>query len=269
MNQRLAGLRGWRRHKTAGGIWLLTISFLAVFLLNTASADSTVLLIADRDNTLYETVMGAGEAQNEFGNGAGSFLFAGRTRLDAGFRLRRGVLRFDLTDLPTDAEILSAELTLYQSSVSPGAFPVMVSLHRLLEEWGEGASDGVGPEGQGALAQPGDATWLHRFYNTATWTEEGGSFEAIATASTTVGLTLGDYSWTCSSSMVADLQAWLDNSAVNFGWIVIGGEAGGGTARRFNSRENLEVETRPRLRVVYRSPDEVYADGFETPQACE
>jgi hypothetical protein len=248
---------------------LLLAGLFAVAAPHTASAWQEVVLVADRDNTLYETEMDAGEVQNEFSNGAGSFLFAGRTNFDAVFRLRRGLIRFDLSTLPAGSEILSAELTLYQSNVPPGAFPITVSLHRVLQDWGEGAADGIGPEGQGAPAQPGDATWFHRFYDTATWTDPGGTFAISASASATVGAALGDYSWNCTSGLVGDIQAWVDDSNASFGWIVIGGEEGGGTARRFNSTNNAQLETRPRLRVVYRSPEFVFADGFESAVLCE
>jgi hypothetical protein len=227
-----------------------------------------LVLMAEIDNTMYETEMDTELVQNEFSNGAGSFLFAGRTSIDAGFRLRRGLIRFDLSALPADAEIVSAELTLYQSNSAPGAFPVTVSLHRALEAWGEGGSDGIGPEGQGAPAQSGDATWFHRLYDTDAWTDEGGTFTATASASTTVGPALGDYNWDCSAGLLDDVTTWLSDSATNFGWIIIGNEDGGGTARRFNSRSNNDEETRPRLRVVYRTPEWVFMDGFETPGVC-
>jgi hypothetical protein len=234
-----------------------------------AVAQQELVLVSDRDNTLYETDADTNEVQNEFSNGAGSFLFAGRTRIDAGFRLRRGLLRFDLQAVPAGSTILFAELTLYQSSVPQGAFPVTASLHRVLEEWGEGASDAIPPEGQGALALPGDATWYQRVYDTLDWTNEGGTFSALASAAATLGLELEDHTWTCTPDLVADVQAWVDDSDLNFGWIIIGGEEGGGSARRFNSRENNQAETRPRLRVIYRTPEQVFADGFESQPVCD
>ncbi len=230
----------------------------------TALAWSEVVLYPDKDNTLYETDMDGPDDPNEVSNGAGSFLFAGRTNLDSGFRLRRGLIHFDLAGIPPGSHILSAELVLYQSHISPNAFPVTMSLHRALEDWGEGSSDGIGPEGQGAPAQPGDATWFHSFYNTVLWTEAGGVFAPSASAFTTVGLALQDYGWNCSPGMVADLQHWLDDSGVNFGWVLLGNEDAGGSARRFNSVNNTEAGSRPRLRLVYRSPGDVFGDGFES-----
>ncbi len=252
------------------GAWVQAVfAAIALMVAQPAAAQQELVLVSDRDNTLYETDADTNELQNEFSNGAGSFLFAGRTRLDAGFRLRRGLVRFDLATIPAGSTILFAELTLYQSSVPQNAFPVTASLHRVLEEWGEGGSDGIGPEGQGALALSGDATWYHRIYNSQLWSEPGGNFAASASAATTLGLDLQDYTWDCTPALVADLQAWLDDSDVNFGWIVVGGEEGGGSARRFNSRENAQPETRPRLRLIYREPGQIFVDGFESSPACD
>jgi hypothetical protein len=248
---------------------LVTLVFaLAALPSATFALEEELVLQADLDNTLYETDMDTEVVQNEFSNGAGSFLFAGRTQIDAGFRLRRGLLRFDLSALPAGARIVSAELTLYQSNTAPSAFPVEISLHRALEQWGEGASDGIGPEGQGAPAQAGDATWFHRLYDTAEWSEAGGSFTAPASASTTFGPALSDYTFACTTGLVDDINTWIANSSTNFGWVIVGEEDGGGTARRFNSRSHGDEETRPRLRLVYQPVELIHSDGFETLDAC-
>lgn len=228
-----------------------------------------VLLLPSQDNTLYETSIDSGETINERSNGAGNFLFAGRTGLDAGFRLRRAVLKFDLGSLPPDAEILSAELTLYQSKAAPDSPPAEMGLHRVLQEWGEGDSKGIGAEGQGDFPAAGDATWHHRLYPDTLWDAAGGSFDSIFSAVVTVGQDLGYYTWRCTSALVADVNAWLQQPELNFGWIVVGGEFAGYSAHRFNSRENVTVEQRPRLKIVYRKPGSVFADGFEAGQPCD
>ena len=44
--------------------------------------------------------------------------------------------------------------------------PMNVELRNVLTDWGEGSSNDSGQEGNGTLAAPGDATWLHTFFNT-------------------------------------------------------------------------------------------------------
>jgi hypothetical protein len=202
-------------------------------------------------------------------NGVGNFLFAGRTAMDAGFRLRRGLIQFDLlNDLPPDAEILVAYLTIYQSKAAPGSPPAEMALHRVLQAWGEGTSKGIGAEGQGNFAEPGDATWIHRIYPDDLWDTEGGSFVEAPSANFTIGQNLQTSVWLCTEGLLEDLRYWQDNPEMNFGWLIKGGEFAGSSAHRFNSRENTVEETRPLLTLVYRSDEVPFTDGFEQPLNC-
>jgi hypothetical protein len=229
-----------------------------------AQAWDTVALAPERDNTLYETP----EGTDELSNGAGDFLFAGRAGLDAGFRLRRALLRFDLSALPAGATIRHVELVLHQSKAAPGSPPAEMGLYRALQEWSEGSSDGIGAEGQGNLATAGDATWYHRVWPDLTWDTEGGSFAPSPSSSVTVGQALGPFTWPCTAALVADLQAWLDAPATNFGWVLAGGEEAGYSAHRFNSREHFTPAERPLLKVSYQPAGTILADGFEIQPGC-
>jgi hypothetical protein len=124
-----------------------------------------------------------------------------------------------------------------------------VSLHRVLFDWGEGASDALGQEGTGATALPPDATWLHRATPDSLWTAPGGDFEAIPSAMQSVG-GIASYTWS-SSQLVADVQSWLDEPDNNFGWLVLGNEDALRTAKRFAARENSNPALRPVLSVTY------------------
>jgi len=55
---------------------------------------------------------------------------------------------------------------------------------------------------------------------------------------------------------VADAQAWLDDPAANFGWMLVGqNETVDFTARRFGSRE--DVIQAPRLRIEFIPPPSI------------
>ena len=235
----------------------------------TAGASEKIAIEPSQDNTLYESPIDQGELQFELSNGSGDFLFSGRTGVDAGFRRRRALLRFDLESaLPPGATLLAVELTLYQSRAAPGAPPAGMGLHRVLQEWGEGASEAIGPEGQGNFAEEGDATWHHRLYPDDLWDTAGGHFEAVPSAVTTVGQDEDYFVWLCSSSLLGDVQFWQQNPAANFGWILVGGEESGTSAHRFNSRENGDSELRPRLTLYYAPETTVFESGFEEPFSC-
>ena len=191
-----------------------------------SSASAQVTLTPVKDNTLYENGSGS------LSNGAGQFLFTGRTQFAAS--IRRGLVAFDIAgSIPAGSTINSAELTLNMSRTRLSTMRT-TTLRRVLADWGEGTSDAFGQEGTGTASATGDATWKHTFFNTVFWSTDGGDFSATVSAS--VGVAgLGAYTWGSTAQMVADVQMWLDNPASNFGWIVIGDEASAGTAKRFDS----------------------------------
>lgn len=206
----------------------------------TALAQADVaFLSASADNTLFQSSTGATS------NGAGPNFFAGRNSQGS---IRRALVRFDLASIPAGATITNVTLTL-TASQTQGPTTAM-TLHRTLANWGEGASASAG--GQGAPSQPGDATWIHTFFNTSLWTTAGGDFSGAPSASTPVGEP-GSYDWT-SAGMLADVQGWYANPAANFGWMLRGDESASGTAKRFESRENDVLANRPVLAVEYVVP---------------
>ena len=213
---------------------------IAVSLLATPVHAVTVTIPAAKDNTLYESATGA------LSNGSGEYIFAGKT--DQG-RIRRAVIQFDIaSNVPSGATINSVTLRLNVSRTRQNT-QRNTSIHRVLEDWGEGASNADQNEGQGIAAQTGDCTWLHRFYPDLFWTDVGGSYATVASAVAPVG---GNASYTWSSAgMTFDVQAWLDTPATNFGWLIHGDETANQTAKRFDSSENGTTTRRPSLIIDF------------------
>ncbi len=207
---------------------LLTITFLTIQL---GLAQNTITINPNKDNTLYESATG------DVSNGAGDFLFFGKTN---GGDIRRALISFDISGAlqPSDS-IIDVSLTFEVSKVPPGNTNRTANIHRLSQDWGEGSSNAGGDEGQGTTATNGDATWTQAFFGGTApipWNNAGGDFDANASGSISVGGT-GSYSVT-SAQMILDAQDWLTNPGNNFGWIIIGDEAANQTAKRINSREN-------------------------------
>lgn len=220
-------------------VWIRA-GFVAAAVAGSATA-GIVELGASKDNTLYEA------ADGSLSNGAGQYCFVGVTGEP---RVRRTLMAFDVQGaVPPGATVLEASLTLHMSRTIAG--PTEVTLHRALGEWGEGASDATGQEGDGAPAAPGDATWVHTDYPTYYWGSSGGDFDAAPSAATTVA-SVGFYTWGPDGGIVADVQGWLDGSLANHGWLLAGDESAQLTAKRFDTRENPNQSLRPVLRVVYR-----------------
>jgi spore coat protein A len=205
---------------------------------NLARADS-ININPSKDNTLYEYV----PADGDLSNALGDHFFTGETAVG---ELRRGVLAFDIAgNVPAGSTITGVTVTLNMSR-TPSGTSRTVELHRLLADWGEGTSQASGEEGTGAPATTNDATWRHRFFDTIFWTTEGGDFSGTVSASQSVGA-IGSYTWS-SAQMVADVQSWLDNPTINFGWLVRGDESGSATAKRFDTRESASP---PVLTIQY------------------
>ena len=218
----------------------------ALFSATTAMAD-TLIVEPDRDNTLFE------DSQGRYSNGAGQYLFIGRTGGQNGIppSLRRALVRFDLSSIPVGSQITSASLQMTINKVPPQAGGGTASLHKVESDWGETTTNAPGPEGQGAAAEPGDATWLHTFFNTDFWNTAGGDY--AATASQTAGMQSVPQTITFATAagMVADVEGWVNTPADNFGWVVLGDEGSVENARRLLSRENSDAAGRPILTIEY------------------
>ncbi len=225
------------------------IGLLAV-LLTTAVAslvhagDATTIRIPPAaDNTLYERATG------DVSNGAGPSLFIGQTGANANNALRRALLRFDLSGIPPGSQVVEARLEFSVDLVPPSPTGFDARLHRMLSDWGEAGSFAPGAGGGGALAQSGDATWLHRFFDTDLWTDPGGDFDPAASAVAPVGSATGPVAFESTPTLVGDVQTWVNQPASNFGWIMRGEEDNPQNARRIPSRENTALA--PALEVTF------------------
>lgn len=203
----------------------------------------SVLIEADRDSTLIE------DPDGTLSNGAGPYLFVGRTNQGTG-SVRRGLLRFDVASaLPREAIVDSVTLHLGVAFGNPGT--TTVRIHRVMADWGEGASYAEG--GRGAPAEPGDATWIHTFYDDAYWKHSGGQFIGRESASFVVDGP-GAYALGDTVFLRADVRLWRSNPTRNFGWILIGDETRAQTVQPIATREHPEPGARPALEITYRLP---------------
>lgn len=216
-------------------VLLLAMGWLA------ESADANEIVLEPTcDNTLFEDENGS------LSNGAGTGLFVGNN--GAG-NTRRTLIKFDVAgSLPDGARIDNVRLR-FRVSSTPNLTSRTVTVHRVLQEWGESSSSTSG--GRGAPAETGDATWLHRFYPDLFWNTPGGDVESHPSFTGTLGDT-AFYEWT-GEQLVADVEFWLQNPTANFGWLFMGEEAGSSTVRRIDSREVESTGDRPTLLIAFTS----------------
>jgi hypothetical protein len=210
---------------------------LAGMLLAPTARSASATIPASKDNTIY------GNGNANLSNGEGPYLLAGSSGEG---RALRSLIAFNLAgQIPAGATINSVTLRL-TINTPLAANSNTVRVHRVLADWGEGTS--ISPMGGGIGAPPttGDATWNARFFNTANWSTPGGDFAPTVSASQSV--TGGSGTATFSSiGLIADVQAWVNAPASNFGWILVAQDETG-PAVRFASREGAPV---PALVVDY------------------
>ncbi len=221
---------------------------------STAVADTAVLRSV-ADVTLIQPNDGL-----QYALGAAYNIYCGRVGVNGGGTLRRAVVRFDLSAIPAGSTILSVSYKAYMSQTNSGANDC--KLHRMLAPWGEGTSFAFG--GGGTSPEVNDATWTYNFWPTSTWAVPGGVFVPTASATKSVNA-VGFYTWATVPALVADVQAWLDTPAVNYGWVMVGNEATLETAKRFDARESSDITHHPTITVVYTlasaAPGDLNGDG--------
>jgi len=229
------------------------ILFLFVFLAvwSPAVMGDELTLEPVQDATLFEDEAGTA-------NGSGRYLFMGRVGEDGDDKLRRALVRFDLSGIPTHAIINSVDVHFEITKVPLKDIRVgTATLHRVTSSWGEGASNAPGGEGQGIAAQANDATWQYRFYDGTDWSVPGGDFVSTPSASQPYNAIEEplDFSSSDDAGLIADVQAWVEMPASNHGWMLLGEESEvlNYTARQLVSREDVG-DLGPKLVVDFTVP---------------
>jgi uncharacterized repeat protein (TIGR01451 family) len=143
-------------------------------------------------------------------------------------KLKRSLLRFDLSSLPSDAIVSSATLSLYVKGASGGA--LTINAHRVTQPWNEA-----------------QVTWKARDKAAGQlWTTQGGDYDAAVAASTVVDDTKNVWrSWSIGSLVAG----WLSSPATNYGLIL---EAASSNAEKvFKSSDDGTTSQRPKLEVCF------------------
>ncbi len=209
---------------------------------------ATVNLLPSADTALFENA-----PDNNLG--AQDFMPIGRTFVPS---LGRGLIRFDLSSIPSNASISSVSLRI-TSVFGGGGGMTPYGVHRMFTAWTEGGGVG-GPDAAGGVGAPavaGEATWNEPKHLSGTWgspgAASGADYVTTASASVTV-VALGNHT-VSSAGLVADVQRWLTNNASNLGWLIKDqNESVDGSARRIASRESTTTSERPLLTVAYTVP---------------
>lgn len=205
-----------------------------------------VILTAVKDNSLFSETGTEGEALS---NGQGP-LFVGKTPVASGEHLRRALLQFDLSNVPSGQRWESALLRLHvEAATAANGAARSTMIHQVTAGWGEaGSFSAVG----GALAQAGDATWIQRVFSVSApqfWISDGGDYRGVISASFGLNAQTGFRGFQ-GPQLVKDVHEWLAAPSQNHGWLIRSDEGAPATVKRLASREDGDPTKRPTLILV-------------------
>jgi hypothetical protein len=202
------------------------IPLCAETLILQPTADTTLIQIAPESNLGGADFFNAGTA----GNG----------------NRNRALLLFGISDSIPEGSIINSvtlSLDMVRQPVDDWQ-PALFGLHRINLSWSEGAQvPEEGSPGLGAPAAEGESTWTHRFFAGVPWSAAGGlpGVDFVADPSSTgFVFGLGDpVEFESTSGLTADVQMWVNNPQLNFGWMLMcESEEVRKSARSFASSEN-------------------------------
>jgi hypothetical protein len=245
----------FRDDTAAPGSWRYSVAVRKTNGDSDESLPRTVTLPAANTSKAIKLTAEGGEATqitaelDADGNPVGTCLVGGSaTQLTVGrtpTALSRALLRFDLSDVPADAELVSARLRLPSKTHTDGIARQLV-LEPAAADWQEGTGDSAGTP---ACTGTG-ATWLDRTGGAVGWAQEGGD----ATGSPQ------SFTLTPGSTSDVDLRglvtSWLRGGLPNHGVRVRSADEASATNLAFTSDDAVtsSFASAPRLELVYLEP---------------
>lgn len=167
-------------------------------------------------------------------------IISGTAGSTIGNKRSRATLRFDLTGVvPAGAIIQSVTLSVRVTMQPSGPVNSVFELRRVLRSWSEQS-----------------LTWNERSSGNP-WNAPGASASvdfADPVSSAAFVSFPQTYTFGSTSTLVADVQAWVNTPSANFGWLLKSqSEQNAKTARHFGSREG-PVGNQPTLTITYAVP---------------
>ena len=225
-------------------ILILAVLLLALATLPVASATTTTIQPSSADSYIVQ--------DHPTDTHGGDTYIEVETYLNAN---ERGIIKFDLTDVPSGAQITSATLYLYLYYASSPHLSRTYGAHRVTSDWIES-----------------EVSWNNNKSGTS-WSSSGGDYISSATSTNTFSL-----GWPTSNprfiswDVTDDVSAFVGGTATNYGWIVKDKtENAAQQYKRFYSKEYSDTTKRPKLEVTYYTPTvtSCNSSGYEINQFAQ
>ncbi len=244
---------------------MITRNHLLLTALGTGFAFSQITAFAapiavDSFTSSADTFLNNSNADANYG---GSSIF--RLGSTSGNQRLNGLLEFDLSSLPSGADIQSATLSLRINTRSSAS--VGVQVYRQTQDWTEGAGFA---SASNINAAPGGITGGNS--DDASWNEAtagvawSGDFNSTLTGTAGWGNGTDDnligsmaegagFNDPYTIDLTTTVQGWVDGTFANEGLLLTTGTASGTRTISFNSREIGNEALRPTLEVTYVIPE--------------
>src|SRR6266404_7919 len=212
--------------------WTKCLLIIPILALTNALADTVTLMpVGDAEIDQHNP---------DLNQGGATMAVSGALGAAAGFEIRRALFQFDLQgQIPAGAVIHSVTLrvaVVFKLPLSPASSSF--DLRRVLSPWTET-----------------EVTWNSRLSNVP-WQTPGvtGPTDSAGAASSSVFVSgLGSYTFPSTPALVADVQAWVNDPTVSFGWLLVSEkETTPRTARHFATHE--DAVNSPRLVINFTRP---------------
>lgn len=210
---------------------------------------------------LKATVAGDSDATQltTFTDGAPCVEYGGNPRMQVGVAsgaTARGLVRFDLRDVPSEAKVVSSTLRLTHEAVAEA---VTVEAFPVESDWLEGSGDGTSCTGHGA-------GWLDRLDGGTRWAADGGDADPVAVGA--VSAVAGQPAGRQEIPLVGITQRWLDGGQPNHGVLLRSATeaTGADAAIRYVTDDDSSAPTlRPELEIIYVDGNTAVAPTIELP----
>jgi hypothetical protein len=158
---------------------------------------------------------------------------------------KSGLLKFDISTIPSNATVTSATVELTLVECRNGTPTKSIEVRKLNRAWGEGSKTGI----DGGTATSGECSWTYSAYSTQ-WTNPGGDYDSTAADTKSIASTTGTkYTW----NITGMVQGWVTTASSNYGIIFLetSQQSTQNGTKCFAAKEYATVASRPKLTVVY------------------
>jgi len=192
--------------------FLLPFSWILLTSIGSTLTVTSQLLRPSQDAMIYEGI-------DDGAAGSGRFAVGYRNYTDKGIIQCRALVQFDLSSLPFDAQIVSAQISMDTYGRIRAGEPD-IQAHRITSFWTSEASSASRNGNLLANAAAGDVTWKYSSYESLTWKNPGGDFDPKV-LSVETNKEREDHIFPTTPALVDVVQGWIEGTYPNYGFMLL------------------------------------------------